>query len=258
MTPTDQQEPGGSGPSPALLSALTTEHYTLQAQRSSTIVEANGRSQLFLSAVSGATVALALVAQLDGLGQTFTVFALTVLPALLALGMTSYARLADLAVHDAYFARAIGRIRSFYLSIDRGAHDYWLQPAGDGPHAVMAQTGDRHSRWHHLSHTATSVAAVNGVLAGVLVALGTHLLLPAAGVPALAGVATAVGMALFAALFADQERRWRRSDAGLATRFLPDGTPAMSVTGFAPVRPVRPGVAADSARTVQGKSSVAP
>ena len=59
MTPTDQQEPGGSGPSPALLSALTTEHYTLQAQRSSTIVEANGRSQLFLSAVSGATVALA-------------------------------------------------------------------------------------------------------------------------------------------------------------------------------------------------------
>ena len=258
MTPTDQQEPGGSGPSPALLSALTTEHYTLQAQRSSTIVEANGRSQLFLSAVSGATVALALVAQLDGLGQTFTVFALTVLPALLALGLTSYARLADLAVHDAYFARGIGRIRAFYLSIDPGAHEYWLQPAGDGPHAVMAQTGDRHSRWHHLSHTATSVAAVNGVLAGVLVALGTHLSLPAAEVPALAGAATAVAFGLFAALFADQERRWRRSDAGLTTRFLPDGTPAMSVTGFAPVRPVRPGVVADSARTVQGKASVAP
>ena len=258
MTPTDQQEPGGSGPSPALLSALTTEHYTLQAQRSSTIVEANGRSQLFLSAVSGATVALALVAQLDGLGQTFTVFALTVLPALLALGLTSYARLADLAVHDAYFARGIGRIRAFYLSIDAGAHEYWLQPAGDGPHAVMAQTGDRHSRWHHLSHTATSVAAVDGVLAGVLVALGTHLVLPAAEVPVLAGVATGVAVALFAALFADQERRWRRSDAGLTTRFLPDGTPSMSVTGFAPVRPVRAGVVTDSARTVQGKAPVAP
>jgi hypothetical protein len=257
MTPTDQQEPGGSGPSPALLSALTTEHYTLQAQRSSTIVEANGRSQLFLSAVSGATVALALVAQLDGLGQTFTVFALTVLPALLALGMTSYARLADLAVHDAYFARAIGRIRSFYLAIDPAAHGYWLQPAGDGPHAVMAQTGDRHSRWHHLSHTATSVAAVNGVLAGVLVALGTHLALPGAGVPALAGVASTVAVALFAALFADQERRWRRSGAGVATRFLPDGTPAMSVTGFAPAGPVRPGAVTDSARTVQGKTSAA-
>ena len=97
----------------------------------------------------------------------------------------------------------------------------------------MAQTGDRHSRWRRLSHTATSVAAVNGVLAGVLVALATHLLLPAAGVPALAGLATGVAVVLFAALFADQERRWRRSDAGLATRFLPDGSPAMSVSGFA-------------------------
>ena len=258
MTPTDQPEPDGSGPSPALLAALTTEHYTLQAQRSSTIVEANGRSQLFLSAVSGATVALALVAQLDGLDQTFTVFALTVLPALLALGMTSYARLADLAVHDAYFARAIGRIRSFYLSVAPGAHQYWLQPAGDGPHAVMAQTGDKHSRWHHLSHTATSVAAVNGVLAGVLVALGTHLAMPEVRVPTLAGVATAVALALFAALFVDQERRWRRSDAGLATRFLPDGTPAMSVTGFAPVRAGRATAAADSARTGQSKAPAAP
>ena len=61
-------------PSGALMSALTTEHYTLQSARSSTITEANGRSSLFLSAVSGATVALALVAQLDKLGDTFRVF----------------------------------------------------------------------------------------------------------------------------------------------------------------------------------------
>lgn len=97
-----------TGPHPALMSALTTEHYTLQAARSSTIVEANGRSMLFLSSVSGATVALALVAQLDRMGDTFLTFALAVLPPLLALGLTSYSRLADLAVHDAYYARAIG------------------------------------------------------------------------------------------------------------------------------------------------------
>ena len=78
------------GPNPALMSALTTEHYTLQSSRTSTIVEANGRSMLFLSSVSGATVSLALVAQLDRLGDMFVMFALTVLPALLALGLTSY------------------------------------------------------------------------------------------------------------------------------------------------------------------------
>jgi hypothetical protein len=90
-----------SEPSGALLTALTTEHYTLQAARSSTVVEANGRGLLFLSSVSGAMVALALVAQLDRLGQTFLVFGLSILPALLVLGLTSYARLADLAVLDA-------------------------------------------------------------------------------------------------------------------------------------------------------------
>ena len=78
---------GETAPSSALVSALTTEHYTLQSARSSTILEANGRSSLFLSAVSGATVALALVAQLDRLGETFLVFAFTILPALLMLGV---------------------------------------------------------------------------------------------------------------------------------------------------------------------------
>jgi hypothetical protein len=86
-------------PNPALMSALTTERYTLQSARASTIAEANGRSMLFLSAVRGATVVLALVAQLDRVGDTFLTFALSVLPALLALGVTSYSRLADLGQH---------------------------------------------------------------------------------------------------------------------------------------------------------------
>jgi purine-cytosine permease-like protein len=231
MNVTESRDP--SGPSPALLSALTTEHYTLQASRSSTVVEANGRSLLFLSAVSGATVALALVAQLDRMGETFLVFALSVLPALLALGLTSYARLADLAVHDAYYARAIGRIRSFYLTIEPTAREYWLQPAGDDPHAVMRQAGQRHSRWHHLSHTATSVAAVNGVVAGVLVGLVAAVATPLA-LPLLGAGSTLVAVALFGGLLLDQERRWRLSDASAPTLFLPDGAPAMTVTGFGP------------------------
>lgn len=133
MSTQPSPDPTTGGPNPALVSVLTTEHYTLQSARGTTTVETNGRSSLFLSAVSGATVALALVAQLDRLGGIFTVFALTVLPALLALGLTSFGRLADLAVQDAYYARAIGRIRSFYLTIDPAAHQYWMQPAGDGP-----------------------------------------------------------------------------------------------------------------------------
>ena len=244
----------GSGPNPALMSALTTEHYTLHSSRTGTIVEANGRSMLFLSSVSGATVALALVAQLDQLGNTFLTFALTVLPALLALGLTSYSRLADLAVHDAYYARAIGRIRAFYLTIEPSAERYWLVPAGDDAHAVMRQAGQPHSRWHHLGHTATAVAAVVGVIAGAFVGVaGSAVTLLTT--PVLAAVAVAIAVAAFAGLLADQERRWRRSDASLPSHFLPDGTPAMTVTAFGG----RPGGAAvpalvlvDSGRTEPG------
>jgi hypothetical protein len=58
---------GETVPSSAPMSALTTEHYTLKSARSSTITEANGRSSLFPSAVSGGLLARALVAQLDRL-----------------------------------------------------------------------------------------------------------------------------------------------------------------------------------------------
>jgi len=48
-----------------LVSIMTTEHYTLQTGRSMTIAEANGRSSLFVGAVSSGLVALAFVGQLS-------------------------------------------------------------------------------------------------------------------------------------------------------------------------------------------------
>lgn len=230
-------------PNPALLAALTTEHFTLQSTRSSTVVEANGRSSLFLSATSAATVALALVAQLDELGGTFMAFTLVVLPALLLLGLTSYSRLADLAVQDAYYARAIGRIRAFYLTLDPAGPQYWMQPAGDDPHAVMRQAGQDHTRWHHFSHTATSVAAVTAVIAGALLGLVLSAFSPLA-VPAVAVIATVAGSALFGATWLDQERRWRRSARSETTRFLPDGSPARAVVRVEPASPAATSVPA--------------
>lgn len=231
MNLNENRDAANGAPSGALMSALTTEHYTLQAARSATVVEANGRSLLFLSAVSGATVALALVAQLDRPGQTFLIFALSILPALLALGLTSYARLADLAVHDAYYARGVGRIRSFYFTIDPLARQYWLLSAGDDPNAVMRQAGQRHSRWHHLSHAATSVAAVTAVIGGLFVGLLAAVTF-SAPLPFVAPFSIAVAVGMFAGFFLDQERRWRRSDQSEPTRFLPAGQPAMQVRGI--------------------------
>ena len=73
----------------------------------------------------------------------------------------------------------------------------------------MRQAGQPHSRWHHLGHTATSVAAVVGIIAGVFLGLVGSAVTPL-NTPVLA--AGAVAVATFAGLLADQERRWRRSD----------------------------------------------
>jgi hypothetical protein len=202
-----------NGPSGPLMSAFTTEHFALQSARSATIAEANGRSQLFLSAATGVTVALALVAELDGLNRTFTVFSLSLLPALLALGLTTYVRLADLAVHDAAYTRAIGRIRAFYLTLGPEAEQYLLLPVSDGEHAVNP-AGGRHTRWHQLSQASTAIAALTSVVAGVFYALVAHLGKTAS--PPLLGIgAGTVAVLLFVGLSWDQSRRWRRARESL-------------------------------------------
>jgi hypothetical protein len=47
----------------ALLTTLTTEHFTLQGARSGTITESLGRSTIYLGSLSGSLVALVLVFQ---------------------------------------------------------------------------------------------------------------------------------------------------------------------------------------------------
>jgi hypothetical protein len=65
-------------PDPAqLLTALTTEHFTLQGARSQTMSETSARASVYMYSVSSALVALGFVSQIaDGVGAAFRVFAL--------------------------------------------------------------------------------------------------------------------------------------------------------------------------------------
>jgi hypothetical protein len=62
------------------VSALTTEQFNLQTARMGTIAEANGRTTLYLSTLSSAVIAIAVVGQANQLGDPFYLFALMVLP----------------------------------------------------------------------------------------------------------------------------------------------------------------------------------
>ena len=63
-----------------LLTAVSTEHFTLQGARSQTMSESSARASLYVIAVSSALVALGFIGQLSEVGDVFNVFALSVLP----------------------------------------------------------------------------------------------------------------------------------------------------------------------------------
>jgi hypothetical protein len=92
------------------LQILSTEHWSLLASRSLAWNEVFGRAGMFLSALSGAIVALALVGQGTGFGQSFALFAIVILPVVLFLGVTTFVRLGASNYHDAQCVIGMNRI----------------------------------------------------------------------------------------------------------------------------------------------------
>jgi hypothetical protein len=88
-----------------LLTALTTEHFTLQTARNATISDSSGRATLYLGTVSSVVVALAFIGQVSRVGEPFRIFALVLLPGLFVLGLLTHVRLIESAIEDAFYAR---------------------------------------------------------------------------------------------------------------------------------------------------------
>jgi len=108
-----------------LLTALTTEHFTLQSTRAATITESLGRSTIYLGSLSASLVALALIAQGE---RTLDVrlSALVILPALVFLGTATFVRILETGIEDAICAQAINRIRHYYLELAGEHGRYFL------------------------------------------------------------------------------------------------------------------------------------
>ena len=87
-------EPGHprEDPRPAAVTFATTEHFTLQGARASTISASTGRATIFLGAVSGGLVALGLIATASRVGTAFYAFGLVLLPTLAFVGLVTFER----------------------------------------------------------------------------------------------------------------------------------------------------------------------
>jgi hypothetical protein len=155
----------------ALLTALTTEHFGLQAARSQTVGESAARAGLYISAVSSTLVALGFIGNLADIGDTFNVFALVALPTLYMLGLFTFVRLVESTTEDIVYGRAINRIRTYYLELAGDRASLFMMRGNDDAAGVLWNMGLPVSRWQLYFTAAMMVAVVNSVVAGAAIAI---------------------------------------------------------------------------------------
>jgi hypothetical protein len=170
-------EGGESRLAPGLrLQILTTEHWSLLSTRSLSWNEAFSRATMFLSVLSGAVVALALVAQATGFDEGFTTFAILILPVVLFVGVATFMRLVAINREDVGWVVGMNLLRHAYLAAAPELRPYFVTGSTDDEAGIMATFGARPgpgSFAHELVTTPGVIAVVDGVIAGVLAAILT-------------------------------------------------------------------------------------
>jgi hypothetical protein len=151
----------------ALMTALSTEHFVLQTAASSTISESAARSSLYVFSLSSSLVAMGFTAQSR---EIFVPFAATVLPALFLLGVFTVIRLVDTALENMQYLSGIARIRSYYRTLGSEAAAQFAAETGRWPEA-KAPSLRLGPFLAILGTTATMIAFINNVVAGVGIAL---------------------------------------------------------------------------------------
>jgi hypothetical protein len=154
-----------------LLSALTTEHFTLQGARAQTAGESASRTSLFMLSVSSTLVALGFLGQGSRPGHTFEVFALIVLPTLYLLGVVTFVRVVECGAEDYRYGVAINRIRHYYKDL-AGEQErlFLLSGHDDGPGVFGNMAVPVEGRRQFFSF-ASVVAVIDSVIGGSTVAI---------------------------------------------------------------------------------------
>jgi hypothetical protein len=188
---------------------LATEHWSLLATRSLSWNESFARAGMFLTLLSGAIVALALVAQATSFGEGFVLFALLILPVVLFIGLATYIRLLEINNEDYVWVRGMNRLRAAYLEIDPELARHFITGTTEDAVGIFRTFGTHPAtpgsldsgRFHAFVTTPSTIAFVDAMLAAVLAAIVVVQLkmamLPAAGIGVLVFMVSGVALALF-------------------------------------------------------------
>jgi hypothetical protein len=179
---------------------LSTEHWGLLATRSLAWNESFSRAGMFLSTLSGAIVALALVAQATSFGTGFVLFALVILPVVLFVGVATFLRLGASNSYDALCVIGMNRIRGAYLELAPDLERYFVMSANDDARGIGVTMGATGSRTVPLAHmiaaTPMLVIVLDSVIAAAIAAI--VMLQIQSGSAIALGVAAVVFLASFA------------------------------------------------------------
>ena len=183
-----------AGSSPHALQILSTEHWSLLAARSLVYTEALSRTSIFVAALTGSVVALALVAQATDFGSGFVAFALVLLPVVYFLGIVTVARLGQVNLEDATWVQGMNRIRHAYLELAPELEPYFVTSHYDDDRGVL-QSSVAMREWPPWTQAFVAipgvVAVIDSVVAGAIAGIA------AIGVDLGTASAVASGAALF-------------------------------------------------------------
>lgn len=156
-------------PRPSAVTFATTEHFTLQGARASTIAESTGRASMFLAAVSGGLVALGLIATASRVGTAFYAFGLILLPTLSFVGLMTFERVLQSGIEDRGFAHRIALLRGYYFDEAPELTPYLMSVPPQERLRVLGLY--EAARWQGFRTVAGMVAVITAVLAGSAIGL---------------------------------------------------------------------------------------
>jgi exosortase/archaeosortase len=170
----EQDPSSGQLPPAARLQILTTEHWSLLSTRALSWNEAFSRASMFLSALSGGVIALALAAQATSFDARLTAFALLLLTPILFLGIATFVRLVEINREEVRWVIGMNLLRHAYLEAAPELRPYFVTGWHDDEAGIMttfgATAGPGGFR-HEFVTTPGVLAVVDGTLAGALAAM---------------------------------------------------------------------------------------
>lgn len=181
-TSSSSEDPNGQGsrgadgvPLQIKMQIMSTEHWSLLATRSLAWNETFMRAGMFLSTLSFAVVALALVGQASDFGEDFRLFALVILPIVLFLGVGTALRMDSSNYNDLVTIVGMNRIRAWYVEQAPDLEKYIVMGTTDDMAGIYKTMGGIPSRTFAAEIVSASpfvVSVLNAVLVAAVVALG--------------------------------------------------------------------------------------